>query len=518
MISNMQTVKCQVQNSEKAACGLTRMSERCPNLYLTLDIKLNVMRLSCVYLDFVNISCLPLGMSKQIPLLKVLSLSGNKLTYIPDDFGDFENLVELCLSRNNIQMLPETLSKLKKLEMLKVNANVLTKLYSEIGQNVNLIILKVDANKLKRLPATLGLLKNLCVLEAQNNKINNIPPTIKFLIHLLKVNFSCNHLVDVPQTFGELKYLKHIDLSYNRLSSLCEIFNSSSTLEYLCLDFNRFSTCPEWFNYLQNLSILSMTHNKLRNAALPNGFGLLNAKLNTLDLRGNFITHLPDTVGKLHCLKKLYLGLGTSTVNTVRIACIFGNWLEKLPDSFISLTSLTVLHINQNQLKEIPSEFGKLINLIDLHLDSNMLVKLPKSFPQLASLKRCHLSSNRISILPPDFGLLVTLTELYLNSNKNKFDVVYSTCITLKAMCYDEFVSFQKERLDENAIYDKEIFFERNDTQTSCLNYNTDEDWDKEISISCIKKSTILKTEDFPKQFLYAHDNNVDGQFESDIE
>ncbi|XP_059152849.1 uncharacterized protein LOC131938727 isoform X4 [Physella acuta] len=244
--------------------------------------------------------------------------------------------------------------------------------------------------------------------------------------------------------------------------------------------------------------------------------------------------------------------------NSEKAACGLTRMSERCPNLYLTLD----IKLN-NQLKEIPSEFGKLINLIDLHLDSNMLVKLPKSFPQLASLKRCHLSSNRISILPPDFGLLVTLTELYLNSNKlktlptsmsnltnleclnlsnnklkwvpwdiimtmtklkvlsllnNKFDVVYSTCITLKAMCYDEFVSFQKERLDENAIYDKEIFFERNDTQTSCLNYNTDEDWDKEISISCIKKSTILKTEDFPKQFLYAHDNNVDGQFESDIE
>lgn len=363
----MQTLKCQqVQNSEKAACCLTRMSERNTNLHLTLDIRIIGVKLSCVHLDFVNISCLPLGVSREIPLLKVLSLSGNKLSYIPDDFGDLKNLIELCLSGNNIQMLPETLSKLKKLETLKVNTNLLTKLYSEIGQNVNLIILQVGVNKLKRLPATLGLLKNLRVLEAQNNKIKIIPPTVKYLVNLQKVNFSCNHLVDVPQSFGELKNLKHLDLSCNRLSSFCEIFNSNSTLEYLCLDFNRFSTCPEWFNHLQNISILSMTHNELRNTALPNGFGLLNAKLNILDLRGNFITHLPDTVGKLHCLKRLYLG--TSIDYAEETACIFGNWLERLPDSFIFLTSLTVLYINQNQLKEIPSEFGKLINLIDLNL------------------------------------------------------------------------------------------------------------------------------------------------------
>lgn len=52
------------------------------------------------------------------------------------------------------------------------------------------------------------------------------------------------------------------------------------------------------------------------------------------------------------------------------------------------------------------------------------------------------------------------------NFFQNKFDVVCSTCISLKAMCYNEFVSFQKDRLNQNATYDKEKDFEKNSRPT----------------------------------------------------
>ena len=85
-----------------------------------------------------------------------------------------------------------------------------------------------------------------------------------------------------------------------------------------------------------------------------------------LDLGGNFISHLPDTLGELKHLEKIHLG---SVIDELeRRNFQNGNWLWSLPENFGNLTSLREANIDENQLESLPQNFGELVNLEWLNL------------------------------------------------------------------------------------------------------------------------------------------------------
>ena len=102
-----------------------------------------------------RIKSLPEGLSSSS--LRLLDLTGNLLTRLPDDLGQLPKLVELLVGSNDLLTLPSSLARLTALRRLHLNSNNLT---TNALENVDwsggyLQHLWLQHNKIRRLPETI---------------------------------------------------------------------------------------------------------------------------------------------------------------------------------------------------------------------------------------------------------------------------------------------------------------------------------------------------------------------------
>ncbi|KAJ8318376.1 hypothetical protein KUTeg_003467 [Tegillarca granosa] len=277
------------------------------------------------------------------------------------------------------------------------------------------LILSADENELEKLPQTLGLLCKLEVLELADNVIKDVPIGLGQLKNLKTLNLSNNKLKEIPDSFGELPHLEYIDLSGNDMENLPSYCKSADTLKKFIMERNHLASIPDWVCMLTQVSELSFSDNQLHHQPFLEKFGKNCKKLKVLDLGGNFMTKLPDSIGELFNLEKIHLG---SVIDELeRRAFQNGNWLTSIPDTFCNLVNIKEVHLDENLISELPSEFGNLVNLEFLDLGQNVLHEIPESFGNLRSLKICQLSKNKIQLLPSTFGNLTNLEDLRLDNN-----------------------------------------------------------------------------------------------------
>ncbi|XP_056144871.1 leucine-rich repeat and calponin homology domain-containing protein 1-like [Lampris incognitus] len=119
------------------------------------------------------------------------------------------------------------------------------------------------------------------------------------------------------------------------------------------------------------------------------------------DLSKNRLTEVPSEVCHLVALETLNL---------------YHNCIRTIPDSFISLQSLTCLNLSRNQLGALPACLCGL-PLRVLNASNNKLVSLPETIGQLQSLMELDISCNEITALPRHIGRLKALRELNVRRN-----------------------------------------------------------------------------------------------------
>lgn len=99
-----------------------------------------------------------------------LDLHGKGLTKVPADVFNRTDLEELDLSDNAlIDSLPSELGRLTKLKVLDVSGNRMTGLPAEVGRLHDLEILDVSGNRLAGLPLEIGGLSKLRVFDVSGN-------------------------------------------------------------------------------------------------------------------------------------------------------------------------------------------------------------------------------------------------------------------------------------------------------------------------------------------------------------
>ncbi|MFX1571576.1 MAG: leucine-rich repeat domain-containing protein [Promethearchaeota archaeon] len=128
-------------------------------------------------------------------------------------------------------------------------------------------------------------------------------------------------------------------------------------------------------------------------------------KLTKLELRGNRLGNLPNSIFSLPFLKFLDMS---------------HNNLEKLSDRFDALKSLEYLNLRYNNLTEIPNSVGSLENLKTLDLKHNRLTTLPISFGDLISLESLNLHGNQFTTIPSIIEKLTSLKKLKVGLNHLK--------------------------------------------------------------------------------------------------
>jgi Leucine-rich repeat (LRR) protein len=136
-------------------------------------------------------------------------------------------------------------------------------------------------------------------------------------------------------------------------------------------------------------------------------------QLETLDLRGNAIKVLPETLGELKTLKFLLLGK---------------NQLQQIPQS---LPDLVQIDLSGNRFSHFPVALAQMNLLQKINFSSNRLHKFPNlTFP---GLKELNLSGNKIATFLFSATFLPKLEKLYLSRNrleKLEIEGVFSTLDT----------------------------------------------------------------------------------------
>uniref|UniRef100_A0A8D1SR70 PDZ domain-containing protein n=1 Tax=Sus scrofa TaxID=9823 RepID=A0A8D1SR70_PIG len=255
----------------------------------------------------------------------------------------------------------------------------------------------------------------LVELDVSRNDIPEIPESIKFCKALEIADFSGNPLSRLPEGFTQLRSLAHLalndvslqalpgDSTWPRQNLLCFLRRSLSflvKLEQLDLGGNDLEVLPDTLGALPNLRELWLDRNQL--SALPPELGNLR-RLVCLDVSENRLEELPTELGGLVLLTDLLLSQ---------------NLLQRLPDGIGQLKQLSILKVDQNRLCEVPEAIGDCENLSELILTENLLTALPRSLGKLTKLTNLNVDRNRLEGLPPEIGGCVALSVLSLRDNR----------------------------------------------------------------------------------------------------
>ena len=183
-ISNSNDIKKEFTNIELAL--------KDPDKVFRLNLSNQTLKLDGIsWSKFINLEYLSLKndhlkeLPKEIILLsklKILELSGNDFSVLPEDFWKLRSLEELFLNDE------------KNLN-LEANIKIMSKMPS-------LRILHLENDNLNSVPNTIGSLKNLEFLYLNNNQFNEIPKEIKQLEHLQFLDMRDNKII-VPNRSEE---------------------------------------------------------------------------------------------------------------------------------------------------------------------------------------------------------------------------------------------------------------------------------------------------------------------------
>jgi hypothetical protein len=135
---------------------------------------------------------------------------------------------------------------------------------------------------------------------------------------------------------------------------------------------------------------------------LPTNIGANHKKIIVLQVVGNKVRYLPDSMGNLRSLSSLW---------------ILNSKLQQLPDSIGNLETLLYLYLPNNLLQSLPESLGNLRQLVALDVSNNRLQGLPASVGQLESLHMFYGNNNRIETLPENLGNLKRLRMLNVYNN-----------------------------------------------------------------------------------------------------
>ncbi|KAF7152374.1 hypothetical protein RHSIM_Rhsim01G0095800 [Rhododendron simsii] len=160
---------------------------------------------------------------------------------------------------------------------------------------------------------------------------------------------------------------------------------------------------------------------------LPDEIGNLIA-LRTLNLAGNSLSTLPDTIVKLSCLKDLlvennklsHLPSKIGDLDSLETLRLWGNkGLHALPESICELVRLRELGLYGCNLSHLPSEIDGLISLNHLNLGNCHLSHLPSGIGGLTSLEYLYISGNNICTIPDSISSLHRLDDFFLDNCSN---------------------------------------------------------------------------------------------------
>jgi Leucine-rich repeat (LRR) protein len=237
-----------------------------------------------------------------------------------------------------------------------------------------------------------------------------------------------NKLSVLPSSFESLAFLRTLNLSTNALTNdALDSITQISTLVELYLAHNAIEgQLPSTIASLKGLYILDLVGNKI--TALPESIGEI-GRMRILLLGDNQLESLPwdalETLGDLYELdissNKLKGDLVTSNIDNLTLPSlsnldVHANSLAALSSS-LHLPSLTQFNATQNAITATGTFFTNTPRLVHLSLSQNQLAALPDGIVHLTHLRTLDISNNIIEHIDPRLGLLDELTTFQWMGN-----------------------------------------------------------------------------------------------------
>ncbi|GJS49749.1 disease resistance TIR-NBS-LRR class family protein [Tanacetum coccineum] len=201
---------------------------------------------------------------------------------------------------------------------------------------------------------------------------------------LQKLTLKCN-IPEFPNDLGQLGYL-----------------------EELCLYSTKIKHLPDSICMLKHLKFLKVNYGYLGK------------------LQEDLLEKLPEDLGQLECLEKLYVSSKTieyfpdsiCMLKRLKLLDVTGCCrLGKLPEDIGQLESLEMLVLWATKIKHLPDSICMLKHLKFLNLDDcALLEKLPEDLGRLECLERLHVRSEKIEFLPDSICFLKHLKYLDLHN------------------------------------------------------------------------------------------------------
>ncbi len=149
--------------------------------------------------------------------LKVLNLSGNALSRLPDDFHRLHQLQVLFASDNRFTELPACLGRCPQLRMIGFKANRIEHVPAQaLPPQLRWLIL--TDNRIETLPEALGDCLSLQKLMLAGNRLTHLPQSLARCRHLELLRIASNQLRQLPEWLLELPALAWLAHSGNPFS------------------------------------------------------------------------------------------------------------------------------------------------------------------------------------------------------------------------------------------------------------------------------------------------------------
>ncbi|OHS99968.1 protein phosphatase 2C [Tritrichomonas foetus] len=327
------------------------------NCIETVDPGLNLPALNSLDLSKNRISSLP-NLAQCCPTLRTLNLDDNLITEFNCQLPN--TLQDISLLSNNISEISENVTNLPNLKTLAISGNKLThvpKLPPTMGKFI------AYQNNIKTIdPQETPMLQ---LLAFSHNELEEIPETG---MKGDTINFDHNLLKEISLK-SLPKNLRILDVSFNQIDKLpSELFESN--LYKLEAGFNNISEIPNEITN-SNLKILNVSHNPIKSLPkMPKGIERVTASycnisfvddifeecnfLKLVDFSGNQLVGFPQVPS----ITYLYLSQNQLTVfpfigEHTKVIDVSYNKIEKLPEC-IKGSDITVLNLSFNEIRAFP--------------------------------------------------------------------------------------------------------------------------------------------------------------------
>ncbi|KAM9713043.1 uncharacterized protein ACNS7B_023364 [Menidia menidia] len=380
-----------------------RMNSMRGNLEALVSISCSIPTLSTLILRSNNLRSIPVGFFRLCVNVSELDLAQNKIQFIHEEaFRSLGRLRILTLSNNKLSIVPNATRNLPFLSKLDLSSNSIGAIgCRDFGGMTRLSRLSLYQNSIPHLPdcAFVGL-ERLEILKLQNSHISKLNGAFRTdLPKLTRLHLNGNLLTAIkPRQFEGLRSLQNLSLHFNQIAKLSN----------------------ESFFGLTELVEIQLQSNLITKTDIETGAFNVLTSLRRLDLRENRIKYkesrdLPDPpFSKLSHLRELSIPGQHYKGKTY------------LPPNLLEgLSNLTLFDAKSILLTSLPRDMFKYTPRLEtLDLSVNELNDLsPELFSPIGHLKGLYIS--RITLKSLDFLVYANLNELeFLQAKKNQFAVI----------------------------------------------------------------------------------------------